>query len=137
MRPDNIKAGTVKWRAILIIGALLSLCLSDTVGPRLLPLPVSEIVTVASAEVHQGTEFAALSAPAPTKGASPRIEMAATAQNRAGADHKHGQVATHALRDVCYAPPGIILDGLGTYQPLYTLSALVSRPPGRAPPLLV
>jgi hypothetical protein len=50
MRQYGIKAGTVKWRALLIIGALISLCLSDTVGPRLLPLPVSEVVTTAAVE---------------------------------------------------------------------------------------
>ena len=137
MRPDDIKEGTVKWRALLIIGALVSLCLSDTVGPRLLPLPVSEVITITSAEGQQATELSASSGPVPTKGVSPRVEMVATAQNRAGADHQHGQVATHALRGVFDAPPGIILDGLSVYQPLYSLSALASRPPGRAPPLLV
>jgi hypothetical protein len=137
MRPDILKAGTVKWRALLIIGVLISLCLSDTVGPRLLPIPVSGVVTTASADVQQGTEPAASSAPASTKGVSPRVEMAGTAQNRAGADHKHVQVAAQTPRGVPEAPAGIILGGPGAYRPLYSLSALVSRPPGRAPPRLV
>lgn len=137
MRPDTLKAGTVKWRALLIIGGLVSLCLSDTVGPRLLPIPVAEVVTIASAEVQQGTEPAASSAPAPTKGVSPRVEMAATAQNRAGADHKHVQVAANTPGGVMGASAGIIPDGPGAYRPLYFLSALASRHAGRAPPRLI
>jgi hypothetical protein len=136
MRPYDIKARAGKWRALLIIGALISLCLSDTVGPRLLPLPVSEIVT-AFAEGQPGIEPAASRAPSPTKNSSPRVEMAATAQNRAGADHKHVQAAVHAPRGVLEAPPPIILYALNAHQPLYSLTAQVSRPPGRAPPRLV
>jgi hypothetical protein len=135
MRPDDIKAGTVKWRALLIIGALISLCLSDSVGPRLLPLPISEIVTTASAEGWQGFEPTATHAPAPTKGANPRVEMAATPQNRAGV--KHVQVAAHTPKGMPEAPADIIVDALSAYQPLHRLTALASRPPGRAPPRLV
>jgi hypothetical protein len=137
MRQYDIKAGTVKWRALLIIGALISLCLSDTVGPRLLPLPVSELVTTAPVEGQPGPEPAASRTPAPTKGTSPRVEMAATAQTRAGADHKHVQVAAHTPRGVLQAPAVVILDTLNAYQPLYSLTAQVSRPQGRAPPRLV
>ena len=136
MRPYDIKTGTVKWRALLIIGALISLCLSDTVGPRLLPLPVSEAVTIASDEGRQGIEPAASRAPAPTKGSCPRVEMAATAQNRAGADHKHVQVAAHTPRSMFEAPADIILDAPGAFRPLHSAS-LVSRPQGRAPPRLI
>lgn len=137
MRPNDLTAGTVKWRALLIIGALISLCLSDTVGPRLLPLPVSEIVTTASVEGQQGIEAAASRVPSSTKGSGPRVEMAATAQNRAGADHKHVQVAAHAPQGVLEVPADIILDGLSAYQPHYSRTAQSSRPPGRAPPRLV
>jgi hypothetical protein len=137
MRQYGIKAGTVKWRALLIIGALISLCLSDTVGPRLLPLPVSELVTTASAEGQPGPELAASRTPSPTKGSSPRVEMAVTAHSRAGADHKQVQAAAHNPHSVLEAPADIILDTLNAYQPLYSLAAQVSRPPGRAPPRLV
>lgn len=53
MRLDDIKAGIVKWRGLLIISALVSLCLSDGVGPRFMPLPASLVVT-ASVEGYQG-----------------------------------------------------------------------------------
>jgi hypothetical protein len=33
------KQGLTDWRALLVIAALLSLCISSNVGPRLLPLP--------------------------------------------------------------------------------------------------
>ena len=136
MRPYDTKAGTVKWRALLIAGALISLCLSDNVGPRLLPLPVSEVVTTASAEGQQGIEPAASRAPAP-KGASPRVEMAATAKNSAGADQKHVQIAAHTPWGVLEAPADIVLNALSARKPLYSLTAQASRPPGRAPPRLV
>jgi hypothetical protein len=137
MRQYGTKAGRVKWRALLIIGALISLCLSDTVGPRLLPLPISELATTASAEAWTGPELAASRTPPSSKGLGPRVDMAATSQNRAGADHRHAQVATHSPRGVLQAPAGIILGTLNAYKPLYSLSAQVSRPPGRAPPRLV
>ena len=134
MRPDDIKAGTVKWRAFLIISALVSLCLSDGVGPRLMPLPVSEAVA-ASAEVQQqGNAPAASRVPSPAKGSSARVEMAATAQNRAGARHQQVQTATHAPQGMFLAPAVIILKVHGAYGPLLSFTAPVSRPPGRGPP---
>ena len=136
MRPDDITAGTVKWRALLIIGALVSLCLSDGVGPRLMPLPVSDAAT-ASAEAQQGIDPAASRAPSPKKGSGPRIEMAATAQNRAGARHQQAPTATHAPQGMLEAPAVIILKVRGAYGPLLSFTAPVSRPPGRGPPRLV
>lgn len=137
MRQYGIKAGTVKWRALLIIGALISLCLSDTVGPRLLPLPVSELATTAYPDAPLGAEPTASRAPSPTKGSGPRVEMAATSHGRAGADHKHVQVAIHTLRGMFEAPADTISYAPSAYQPLYSLKAQDSRPPGRAPPRLV
>lgn len=137
MRQYGIKAGTVKWRALLIIGALISLCLSDTVGPRLLPLPVSELITTAPVDGPPGPEPAASRNPPSSKGLGPRVDIAATSQNRAGANHQHVQAASHTPQGVLQAPARIILDTLNNYQPLYSLTAQVSRPPGRAPPRLV
>ena len=136
MRPNDIKAGRVKWRALLIIGALVSLCLSDGVGPRLMPLPVSEAAT-ASAEVQQGDDPTASRAPSPIKGSSARVEMAATAQNRDGARHQQVQTATHAPQRMFIAPAVIILKVHGAYGHLLSFTAPVSRPPGRGPPRLV
>jgi hypothetical protein len=137
MRQYGTKAGRVKWRALLIIGALISLCLSDTVGPRLLPLPTSELATTAEALGRPGPAPAASRTPPSSKSLGPRVDMAATSQNRAGADHKHMQVAAHSPRSVLQAPAGIILSTLNVFKPLYSLTAQVSRPPGRAPPRLV
>lgn len=136
MRLDDIKAGIVKWRGLLIISALVSLCLSDGVGPRFMPLPASEVVT-ALAEGYQGPEDTASRIPSHTKGANPRIEMAATAQNRAGDRYRQVQPATHAPQGMFEAPEVIISDIPGAYGPLYSLTAFASRPRGRAPPLLV
>lgn len=136
MRPGDIKAGMVKWRALLIIGALVSLCLSDGVGPRLMPLPVPEAAT-ASAEVPQGSAPAASRVPSPVKGSGPRVEMAATAHSRAGSPDQQAQTATHAPQGMFEAPAVIILKVRGAYGPLLSFTAPVSRPPGRGPPRLV
>jgi hypothetical protein len=126
----------VKWRAFLILGALVSLCLSDGVGLRLMPLPVSEDV-VASTEVQQGIEPAASRTPSPAKVSSPRVEMAVTSQNRASARHQQVQTATHAPQGVFEAPAVIILKVPGAYGHLFSFTTSLSRPPGRAPPRLV
>lgn len=136
MRPYDIKSRIVKWRSLLIIGALISLCLSDSVGPRLLPLPVLQVVT-ASPGGQQGIEPTASRVPSPTKGSSPRVEMAAAPQNRASGGHQHVQVATHAPTGVFEAPAYIILGVTATYEPLCSFSSPATRPPGRAPPRLI
>lgn len=136
MRLDDIKAGIVNWRGLLVIGVLISLGLSDGVGPRFMPLPVSEVIT-ASTEKQQGPEDTASRAPSPTTRSNPRIEMAATAQNRAGDARRQVQPATHAPQGMFEVPEDIISDILGAYGPLYSLTAFASRPRGRAPPLLV
>lgn len=136
MKLGEIKSGMVKWRALLIIGALVSLCLSDSVGPRLMPLPVSEISTT-SVERQQGIDPKASRAPTSTKGSKPWVEMASTAPNRAGARHKQVQPATHAPQNIFEAPPDIVQDDPAAYGPLFLFTASVSRPPGRGPPRLV
>jgi len=136
MRPYDIKAEMAKLRALLILGALVSLCLSDSVGPRLMPLPVSEVVA-ASAGAKLCDEFAASRAPSSTKGLITRMEMAATAQNRASARHQQMQTATHAAQGMFEAPAVSILKIHGAYAPLFSFATPVLRPPGRAPPRLV
>lgn len=70
-------------RAILIVGSLLSLCLSDSVGPRLLPLgdgfPIS-ITKAASSYDSAGASHA----PAPKTERSTHIAMASASQYRSG-----------------------------------------------------
>ena len=122
----------LKWRALLIIGALISLCLSDSVGPRLLPLPALQRVT-ASTEARQSIEPAGSPTPTPTKGLGPKVEMAAAPQNRAGAGDRQVQVATLALGGAFEAPGYTTLDVTAAYGPLLPFTALTSSPPGRAP----
>lgn len=135
MRSRDIKAGTRTWRALLIIGALVSLCVSDGVGPRLLPLPLSH-GDIAYAEARQGFDPAASRAPAPTKGPGPRVEMAAAPQNRAGAGQQQVQVAAHAPGGVFEAPARVVVGVAAEYRPLSPVAAPALRPPGRAPPRL-
>lgn len=137
MRPDDIKAGIFKWRALLIIGALVSLCVSDGVGPRLMPLPVPEI-TAASDGEPRGADIEASRAPAPSKDSSRWVVMAAVGQNnRAGARHERAQSATHAPQRAFEAPAGIVLVIVDARGPLFPITPRAARPPGRAPPRLV
>lgn len=136
MKPCDTKAGIVNRRALLIVGVLISLCLSDNVGPRLMPLPVAEGVE-ASAASQQSTEPAASRIPSPAKGSGPRVEMAATAQNRAGTRHPQAHAATHAPQGGVVVPEDIIRNVSDAHGPIVFFTTPASRPPGRAPPRLV
>lgn len=117
-------------RALIIFCALLSLCVSDTVGPRLLPLPA------AAAHSASHTQTVEDASPAPSGGASElvRVVMAAPARKHDGAGHHSLHAIPHA--DVrLVTPPGIALTYLQTTcPPSPASSAAVTRPPGRAPP---
>lgn len=123
-------------RLIFIIGALVSLCISDNVGPRLLPLPSSQVITLA-VQSRLGSGSAATRIPAPTQGSSPRVEMAVTPQYRAGDRHQQVLPATHAPQVGLEPPVNILQEAPNNYRPLFSLVALVSVPAGRAPPRLV
>lgn len=117
-------------RALFTLGALLSLCVSDTVGPRLLPLPASAGHAPAS---RQAVENAS---PAPSEGASKvvRVVMAAPSRKQEGAGHHSLHAIPHA-GDGLVTPPSVLRTFLQTTcPPSPASSAVVTRPPGRAPP---
>ena len=120
-------------RLMLITGALLALCISDSVGPRLLPLPASHIIKAAAqSQLSGGT--AASPKPAPTKGSGPRMEMAAAPQFRAGSHQQQVQPATHTPQSVGELPVTIVRPAPPDYRPLMYLAEAGGVSAGRAPP---
>lgn len=117
-------------RALFTLGALLSLCVSDTVGPRLLPLPAVAAYSAAS------TQAAENASPAPSGGASKvvRVVMAAPARKQEGAGNHSLHAIPHADGGLV-TPPGVVHSFLQTTCPSSPASsAVATRPPGRAPP---
>ncbi|HLL75993.1 MAG TPA: hypothetical protein VK421_12115 [Pyrinomonadaceae bacterium] len=132
LRSDTVlKPGS---RALLVAGVLLSLCASDNVGPRLLPLPVSAETAAASRQLDQGGT--ASRAPSRDKAFGARVEMASAQQSRAGAGRQLTHASAAASKPVLPSTlPAHLLRG-EPYSPIRESSANFSRPRGRAPPRL-
>ena len=128
-------ARLVNRRAVIVVGALLVLCASDDVGPRLLPLPqLPELAsTTKPADQRQG----ASRAPSQSRSTGARVEMVSAPQSRAASERQSPHAAAHAPKFDLAAPPAPASPGLEPYQPSGESSAPFSRPKGRAPPRLV
>lgn len=121
-------------RVFIILGVLVSLCVSDNVGPRLLPLPsVSEL---ASAPGAFNPGEAASRAPARGRTEGARVEMVTAPQSRAGAERQSPH-AVGAPKFELAVPPAPRSVRREIYPPTAESSAPFARPKGRAPPRLV
>lgn len=119
-------------RVLLILCALVSLCVSDNVGPRLLPLPpAAEAVSLPLPS--DGTP-ATSPTPSQRETDDARVEMAPAPQSRVGAGRHSSQGAAHTLKFELDAPPARPLPGWEDYQHSAESTAPLSRPKGRAPP---
>jgi len=133
MARDAAKTKLTATRVLIILGVLVSLCVSDNVGPRLLPLPsVSEL---ASAPGAFDPREAASRAPARGRTEGARVEMVTAPQSRAGAERQSPHSA--APKFELAVPPAPRAPRRGLYPPSAESSALFARPKGRAPPRLV
>lgn len=122
-------------RVLLILGVLASLCVSDNVGPRLLPLPpVSELASTVKPSERGPV---ASHAPSHSRTTGVRVEMLSAKQPRAGAERSSSQAAAHTAKFDLAVPPARALPGWELYRPSAESSAPFSRPKGRAPPRLV
>ncbi|HWS87631.1 MAG TPA: hypothetical protein VN282_11745 [Pyrinomonadaceae bacterium] len=122
-------------RILIILGALVSLCVSDNVGPRLLPLPpVSELASVPGAFDQR---LAASGAPAQDKTEGARVEMITAPQSRAGAHRQSSLAAALAPKFALAVPTDPRPSRWEVHPPSAESSAPFSRPKGRAPPRLV
>ena len=127
------KVRRVGLRAILILVALGSLCVSDSAGPRLLPLPTPPISE--QRVVSPSGAFASPSGHSSERGVY--MEMVAGIQYRPRDRHQHEEPSTRAPEQSMLVPLIDIqrvnlLEQLPKPKP-----ASLSRPKGRAPPRLV
>lgn len=125
-------AGTVWMRAILVVGGLLSLCISDSAGPRLLPLPLTT-PTVATSSFYPNSNPHASRIPGPNREPTPHFEMVG-AQYRARDGHHQVQLATHAPQTSLQLQLVNLAGTPSTYAPLDYKALSLSIPSGRAPP---
>lgn len=121
-------------RVLIILGVLVSLCVSDNVGPRLLPLP--SIPEPASAPGVFDPERAASRAPARGRTEGARVEMVTAPQSRAGAGRQSPHAAAPPTFELA-TPPAQRSLRRRLYPPSAESSAPFARPKGRAPPRLV
>jgi hypothetical protein len=113
---------------------LVSLCVSDNVGPRLLPLP--SISELASAPQASDPWEAASRVPARGKTEGARVDMVTAPQSRAGAERQSPHAARAPKFELAVPPaPRSLRPEL--YPPSAESSAPFARPKGRAPPRLV
>lgn len=122
-------------RVLIILVALVSLCVSDNVGPRLLPLPPTAELASTPGPSDRGHATSHTPSQDRTEGA--RVEMISAPQSRAGAERQSPQVAAHAPKFELAVPSTPRSLRLERYLPCAESSATFSRPKGRAPPRLV
>jgi hypothetical protein len=121
-------------RVLLILGALVVLCVSDTVGPRLLPLPFTAELAPTPVPSDRGQAASRTTSHGETTGA--RVEIVSAPQSRAGAERQWPHAAAHASKFEYAAPRAPRSPGREPDSPLAESSAPFSRPKGRAPPRL-
>jgi hypothetical protein len=124
-------------RVLIILGVLVSLCVSDNVGPRLLPLPSPTAFEITSSPRLSDWGPTASHAPQQGRGNDARVEMASAPQSRVGAERQSSQPAAHAPKFDLAVPAARPSQGPRLHSPSAESSALFSRPKGRAPPSLV
>jgi hypothetical protein len=134
MARDAAKTKLTATRVLIILGVLVSLCVSDNVGPRLLPVP--SISEFASAPRAFDPGEAASRAPARGRTEGARVEMVTAPQSRAGAERQSPHAAAAPKFELA-VPPAPRSPRPEPYPPSAESSAPFARPKGRAPPRLV
>lgn len=132
MTPATNKTRALSLRAFVVVCALLSLCVSDTVGPRLLPLPGALATTTADWRVLEGTDVNPL--PSRPETAVVREAMAPPARKEAGGERHTLHVTAGLARTLVRPPAEVPSSARTTYSPAAQSSSALTRPPGRAPP---
>lgn len=120
-------------RAILVVGVLLCLCASDSVGPRLLPLPAqdpAQVKNVSSADEHSVSRLPA------SKKSGAYSKIVAPSGTRSRAQHTQVDTATHAPAVSTVASATPIANAPYELTAIGLTSGSLSNPAGRAPPRL-
>ena len=132
MKAADNKSRLFWLRAILVLGAVGCLCVSDSAEPRLLPLPSP--TTAETKVLFSASDFAS---PVPQSSErTAHMAMIAGVQYRPRDRQQHVQPATPALEQSSYIP-------LITFKTIHRLEGItkpksvsLSLPIGRAPPRL-
>ena len=128
---ETKQSRSINVRAALVIVALLSLCVSNNVGPCFLPLPV---VTDGVANNPQGNkENKASRSSSPAESDNFRVPMMAQTQKRSD-KAPEAQPVTATPKAAFVPPVNAAAITEFSYQISFATSASVSQPPGRAPP---
>lgn len=133
MALHKIISRLVDLRALLVIAALISLCVSNNVGPSFLPLPV---VTYRAAENLQENRRDTASRLPPAESDSFRVPMMGHTQKRAAKEPQPQPLGTTLRAGFVLPNDPRVATELSFPISLFT-SASVSQPLGRAPPRLV
>ncbi len=121
-------------RATLVVAALISLCVSNNVGPQFLPLPgLSEEV----AESRLGSQHNTASRVPSSESDNFRVPMVGQTHKRANTELQAKPLATPALRSAVEQALDVRTISDFSSAILFFTSASVAQPPGRAPPCLV
>ena len=121
-------------RGLIIFAALISLCVSNNVGPSFLPLPLK---SDRIAEIPQKNQRETASrVPSPAEADSFRVPMMGQKQNRDAREAQSQPGATTQKTGFLLPSDTGVATELGFPISLFT-SASASQPPGRAPPRLV
>lgn len=118
-------------RALLVIAVLISLCVSNNVGPSFLPLPV--VANRAAENPQENQHDTASRPPSPAESDSFRVPILSHKQKRAAKEPQPQPLGT-TLKARLVLPNDVrVATEFGLPTSLFT-SASVSQPPGRAPP---
>lgn len=120
-------------RGALVFGALLSLCVSNNVGPCFLPLPV--VTDRLANNPQENIDNKASRSSSPADSDNFRVPMMAQTQKRSDKAPQAQALAATLKPDL--VPPnnaGAVTEF--SYQISFPTSASVSQPPDRAPPRL-
>ena len=133
MATPALKSSFVDLRALLVIAALCTLCISNNVGPSFLPLPVvTDRLAENPQENHRDT---ASGLPSPVEPDTFRVPMMGYTQKRVVKEPQPQPLAATMKAGVVLPNDAQVATEFNTQIPLFT-SASVSQPHGRAPPRL-
>lgn len=127
-------AGGYWQRTILVVAALVCLCVSDSAGPRLLPLPA--LAPISARDFCSHVSDCTALVPSQKKKPCTYIEMVAS-QYRAREGDNHEQPATHNFQASLNLQPTNLARAAAVFAPLNVNTPSLSAPVVRGPPCFV
>ena len=121
-------------RAFVVLATLISLCVSNNVGPSFLPLPLVTDREAGTAQEDQRDKASRV--PSPTESNSFRVPMMGHTQKRAVKEPQPQPLGATPGAALVLPNDARVAIELSFSVSLFA-SASVSQPPGRAPPRLV